>query len=334
MSTGRRYTQSFVNDPSCCPSRASMMTGRYPHNNGVLDQQAGPQFPSQYSLACYFARAGYATYIAGKFLTTWPKTQRPPCFDHSTVIWGGYNNVAARTDGVAGTLTGYNTTSLGVRGREYVTAGAVRHRAVPPVRDPAGPALGQRHDQRHHDPAGRPGDEVRHLPRGDVRRCARAGPQRQAGVRAPDELHDGEGADDVRQPDAGDHVRRRPVRRHDAAAVQPRGALATPWSSSPPTTGSCGASTAGGRSSRPTSRPSGRRSSSAGPDTSPPGPTPPGSSRSWTSCPPCWRPRASPSRLPRPGSTASPCSHPRHGPRSTPSTTSTRAPTPTSRPGG
>ena len=33
----------------------------------------------------------------------------------------------------------------------------------------------------------------------------------------------------------------------------------------------------------------------------PPGPTPPGSSRSWTSCPPCWRPRASllPAAAPR-----------------------------------
>lgn len=121
MGTGRRYTQSFVNDPSCCPSRASMLTGRYPHNNGVLDQQAGPRFPSQYSLACYLQRAGYATYLAGKFLTTWPKTQLPPCFDRSTVIWGGYHNVATRVDGVAGTLTGYNTNALGVRGREYIT---------------------------------------------------------------------------------------------------------------------------------------------------------------------------------------------------------------------
>jgi arylsulfatase A-like enzyme len=121
MSAGRRYTQSFVNDPSCCPSRASMFTGRYPHNNGVIDQQDGPQFPSQYSLACYLDRAGYATYLAGKFLTTWPRTRQPPCFDHSSVIWGGYNNVAARVDGAARTASGYSTTWLGNRGREYLT---------------------------------------------------------------------------------------------------------------------------------------------------------------------------------------------------------------------
>ncbi|MGZ8577477.1 MAG: sulfatase-like hydrolase/transferase [Actinomycetota bacterium] len=121
MAAGRRYTQSFVNDPSCCPSRASMLTGRYPHNNGVLDKQDGPQFPPQYSLACYLQRAGYATYLAGKFLTTWPQTQLPPCFANSTVIWGGYNNVAARVNGVARRLSGYSTTALGVRGREYLT---------------------------------------------------------------------------------------------------------------------------------------------------------------------------------------------------------------------
>ena len=35
MADGTRFTQSFVADPSCCPSRSALMTGRYPHNNGV-----------------------------------------------------------------------------------------------------------------------------------------------------------------------------------------------------------------------------------------------------------------------------------------------------------
>jgi arylsulfatase A-like enzyme len=122
MSSGTRYTQSFVTESSCCPSRSAMMTGRYPHNNGVRLQSQGPNFDFAHSMACYLQGAGYATYEAGKFLTTWPKTQRPPCFSHSTVIWGGYNDVASKTDGVSKKLLGYTTTSLGTRGREYITA--------------------------------------------------------------------------------------------------------------------------------------------------------------------------------------------------------------------
>ena len=118
---GRRYTQTFVADPSCCPSRAALMTGRYPHNNGVLDQQDGPLFDGPHSMACYLRNAGYVTYLDGKFLTTWPKTKLPPCFTGSTVMWGGYSNVAVKVNGVSQTATGYSTTYLGNRGRQYIT---------------------------------------------------------------------------------------------------------------------------------------------------------------------------------------------------------------------
>jgi N-acetylglucosamine-6-sulfatase len=121
MAQGTRYTQSFVADPSCCPSRSSLMTGRLPHNNGVLTQNDGPKFDSPHSMACYLQNAGYATFEDGKFLTTWPRNKVPPCFSHSTVMWGGYNNVAVRVDGAARTAKGYDTTYLGQQGRTYIT---------------------------------------------------------------------------------------------------------------------------------------------------------------------------------------------------------------------
>jgi N-acetylglucosamine-6-sulfatase len=121
MAQGRRFTQMFVADPSCCPSRAAMMTGRLPHNNGVRDQQDGPLFDGPNSMACRLRSAGYSTHLAGKFLTTWPKTSLPPCFDRSTVMWGGYRNVSVRVDGAAQTGSGYSTTYLGNRGRQYIT---------------------------------------------------------------------------------------------------------------------------------------------------------------------------------------------------------------------
>lgn len=120
MQTGTRYSKMFVAEPSCCPSRSSLMTGRYPHNNGVRLQSQGPSFDYPHSMACYLQSAGYSTYVDGKFLTTWPKTSLPPCFTHSTVMWGGYNDVRVKIDGVSRTATGYSTTYLGVRGREYI----------------------------------------------------------------------------------------------------------------------------------------------------------------------------------------------------------------------
>jgi N-acetylglucosamine-6-sulfatase len=121
MADGRRYRNSFVVDPSCCPSRSSLMTGRLPHNNGVLTEGDGALFDFAHSMACYLDGAGYATYEDGKFLTTWPARQRPPCFDHSTLMFGGYNDSNVRVDGVPQTAPGYSTTYLGTRGREYIT---------------------------------------------------------------------------------------------------------------------------------------------------------------------------------------------------------------------
>jgi N-acetylglucosamine-6-sulfatase len=120
MSDGTRFQNTFVPNPSCTPARAAMFTGRYPHNNGVRLQSQGGNLDTAHSLSCYLDGAGYATYEDGKFLTTWPKTRRPPCYDHSTVIWGGYNDVASKVDGVSVKTSGYSTTVLGVRGREYV----------------------------------------------------------------------------------------------------------------------------------------------------------------------------------------------------------------------
>ncbi len=219
---GPSTRRPIVAEPSCCPSRSSLMTGRYPHNNGIRLQAQGPQFDLTHSMGCMFQAAGYSTYVDGKFLTTWPKTKRPPCFDHSTVMWGGYTNVATKVDGVSKKSSGYSTTILGVRGREYITSalalgkpfllyetpqaphwinvtnadGSVTRRALPDTKyanTPVGSCAGPPETDRSDKPAYVRKQNFRRPTR---RSCARAS--------------------------SGDHVRRRRVRRHDAAPLGPR----------------------------------------------------------------------------------------------------------------
>ena len=69
---GATFTNSFVNWPVCCPSRATYLTGQYAHNHQVLGN--APPFggfgrlDTSETLAVWLQRAGYDTTHIGKFL--------------------------------------------------------------------------------------------------------------------------------------------------------------------------------------------------------------------------------------------------------------------------
>jgi N-sulfoglucosamine sulfohydrolase len=67
--TGVRFDMAFATAPQCSSSRASLATGRYPHNNGVMGL-AHPGFdwelsPSTPHTAAILAAAGFETHIFG-----------------------------------------------------------------------------------------------------------------------------------------------------------------------------------------------------------------------------------------------------------------------------
>jgi N-acetylglucosamine-6-sulfatase len=67
---GTKFVDGLAAPPLCCPDRAGILTGQYPHNNGVFSNDPG--YPSlrnkQDTLPRWLDRAGYRTGFVGKWL--------------------------------------------------------------------------------------------------------------------------------------------------------------------------------------------------------------------------------------------------------------------------
>ena len=89
---GARFTDWYSNSPVCSPSRAALLTGRYPANTGVRDVLGGwptetglsPQIPT---LASALKRLGYRTGLMGKWHLGVAPGFRPS--DHGFDDWSG-----------------------------------------------------------------------------------------------------------------------------------------------------------------------------------------------------------------------------------------------------
>jgi arylsulfatase A-like enzyme len=120
-SVGVSYRNSYVAIPSCCPERSSLLTGQFPHNSGVTQQQRGGTLNKLTTLPADLHRAGYRTYHVGKFLHEAVAVSPPPgVFDHWLIGMGGYTNPYFNSDGAVRQVSGYSTTIIGNYGRRFL----------------------------------------------------------------------------------------------------------------------------------------------------------------------------------------------------------------------
>ncbi|MFC4913264.1 sulfatase [Actinomadura gamaensis] len=105
---GMTFSNYFVADTLCCPSRATILTGRYPHNTGVLsnDPPTGgydvfnQRGNEQSTFAVALKNAGYRTGLMGKYLNGYESTKKqgssrtyvPPGWTEWDVTGLGYAN--------------------------------------------------------------------------------------------------------------------------------------------------------------------------------------------------------------------------------------------------
>ena len=76
MDAGATFTRMYAHVPVCCPSRSSLISGQYMHNNGCRGNSLGTNCSSPAfqrgaearSYTTHLAAAGYKTFFAGKYL--------------------------------------------------------------------------------------------------------------------------------------------------------------------------------------------------------------------------------------------------------------------------
>jgi len=65
---GTEFTNSFVTNSLCCPSRSTFLTGQYSHNHGVTKNPQIQNLNDNHTLATWLQNAGYQTAHVGKYL--------------------------------------------------------------------------------------------------------------------------------------------------------------------------------------------------------------------------------------------------------------------------
>ena len=126
---GTKFKKGFATTPFCCPSRASIMTGKYAHNHGIESgfETEKLEEVQEASIQKALKEAGYRTALFGKFLNAWPLERDPSYFDRWAVTPHaapyGYYSGEWNVNGTIEEINEYSTIWMGDLAAEFITDG-------------------------------------------------------------------------------------------------------------------------------------------------------------------------------------------------------------------
>ncbi len=127
---GATFSNAYSPFPLCCPARATLLTGQYAHNHGVLSNVAPTggfkEFKDASTLATWLD-ASYKTALVGKYFNQYAPPYVPPGWDEWMVPRGTYNYMGSswylkRENLVGGyqSIPGYQTDTMGNLSADFV----------------------------------------------------------------------------------------------------------------------------------------------------------------------------------------------------------------------
>lgn len=109
---GVTFSNAFLTNPLCCPSRASILTGQYSHSTGIYRNSPPhggfPDFKDRSTIATWLRSAGYTTALFGKYLNRYQGTYVPPGWSDWKAD-SGNDSYYGWTQNVNGRLVNYGT---------------------------------------------------------------------------------------------------------------------------------------------------------------------------------------------------------------------------------
>ncbi|HET6660376.1 MAG TPA: sulfatase [Rubrobacter sp.] len=136
---GMSFSNAFVSNALCCPTRATIMRGQYSHNTGVWSNKGSSGGLQAYrsngnekdNMATLLDAAGYRTGLFGKYLNEYsgPK-EKPPGWDRWFAHTDGtrYYNYEVNDDGriihFGSTSADYETDVIAARAKTFIGASA------------------------------------------------------------------------------------------------------------------------------------------------------------------------------------------------------------------
>jgi arylsulfatase A-like enzyme len=120
------FEQAFATTPQCCPSRASVLTGRYAHNHMVLRNSDGPLLDHSTTIQRYLQDAGYKTAMLGKLLNAWNVKSSPQYWDKWAVLApisgkaNGYYDSPFNVNGRVRTVESYSTDFISHKAHRFL----------------------------------------------------------------------------------------------------------------------------------------------------------------------------------------------------------------------